>query len=71
MTFEELKKEYGNFTFEDRNKIAQEFYYAGQKGMLDEVIEFLVEESEDHSWDDFGIIELNILPRLRKKYRVK
>jgi len=39
--------------------------------MLDEVIEFLVEESEDHSWDDFGIIELNILPRLRKKYGVK
>jgi len=42
-----------------------------EKRVVCEVIEFLVEESEDHSWDDFGIIELNILPRLRKKYGVR
>ena len=66
MTFEELKKEYGNFTFEDRNKIAQEFYYAGQKGMLDEVIEFLKYQDDL----DLSMIGDNqcLRNRLRKRY---
>ena len=35
------------------------------------VVDDIQEMADDHGWDDFGLIEQEIIPRLRKKYGVK